>query len=292
MAAPRWTANELPDLSGRTFVVTGASSGLGLVTARELAGAGARVVLAVRDSAKGERVAATLPGTVEVRYLDLSDLTSVRGFAAAWTGELDVLINNAGIMRVPEGRTVDGFERHLGTNYLGPFALTNLLLPQITDRVVMLSSFLHSQGRIDLDDLNFERRPYRSWQAYSDSKLADLMFALELQRRLARAGSNVRAFAAHPGLASTNLFGHFGGVQARVLTLFAQDAERGALPILYAATQDLPGGAFVGPDGFRQTRGHPTIVRPVKAAQDRDVGERLWELSAELTGTGSSSTPG
>jgi NAD(P)-dependent dehydrogenase (short-subunit alcohol dehydrogenase family) len=285
MAAHRWTASDLPDLSGRTIVVTGASSGLGLVTARELARAGARVVLAVRDRTKGEQAAATMPGTVEVRFLDLSDLTSIRAFAAAWTGELDVLINNAGIMRVPEGRTVDGFERHLGTNYLGPFALTNLLLPQITDRVVMLSSFLHRQGRIDLEDLNFEHRPYRSWQAYNDSKLADLMFALELQRRLTRADSNVRAFAAHPGLASTNLFGHFGGVQAGVVNLFAQDAEHGALPTLYAATQDLPGASYLGPDGFRHLRGHPTIVQPARAAQDVDVAKRLWELSAKLTTT-------
>jgi NAD(P)-dependent dehydrogenase (short-subunit alcohol dehydrogenase family) len=285
MAAPRWTARDLPDLSGRTVVVTGASSGLGLVTARELARAGARVVLAVRDPAKGERVAATMPGTVEVRFVDLSDLTSVRAFAAAWTGELDILINNAGIMRVPEGRTVDGFERQMGTNYLGPFALTNLLLPHLTDRVVMLSSFLHSRGRIDVKDLNFEHRPYQSWQAYSDSKLADLMFALELQRRLTRAGSTIRGFAAHPGLAGTNLFGHFGGVQAGAVNLFAQDAERGALPILYAATQDLPGASYIGPDGFKQLRGNPTIVHPSKAAQDVDVGKRLWELSAKLTAT-------
>ena len=166
----RWAAAHLPDQSGRTAIVTGATSGLGLVTARELARVGARVVLAVRDPAKGERTAATMAGPTEVRRLDLADLTSVRAFAAGWTEPLDFLINNAGIMRVPQGRTRDGFELQFGTNHLGPFALTNLLLPHITSRVVTVSSQLHRRGRLDLDDLNWQRRRYRSLQAYCDSK--------------------------------------------------------------------------------------------------------------------------
>ena len=215
MSNARWTAADLPDMTGRTVVVTGASSGIGAATARALAAAGATVVLAVRDVAKGELVAATFTGRAEVRELDLASLASIRAFAAAWTGDLDILVNNAGIMMVPEGRTADGFERQIGTNHLGPFALTNLLLPRITDRVVTVSSNAHERGRIDLDDLNWERRPYRASQAYSDSKLANLLFTFELQRRLAAAGSSVRALAVHPGMVRTNLFGHATGVRRR-----------------------------------------------------------------------------
>ena len=283
MPSPRWTAGDLPDLSGRSVVVTGASSGLGEATARELARAGARVVLAVRNPAKGEQVAAGLPGLVEVRPLDLSDLASVRAFAADWTGDLDILINNAGIMAAPATRTVDGFEPHLGTNYLGPFALTNLLLPHLTDRVVTVSSFLHQQGRIDLADLNQEHRPFKAARAYNNSKLADLMFALELQRRLSAAGSRVRSLAAHPGVASTSILSHSRGLMARIVGVFGQSVEQGALPVLYAATQDLPGGSYVGPDGFRQMRGHPRLTTPSTPAQDPEVGRKLWELSARLT---------
>ena len=217
MPNARWTAADLPDMTGRTVVVTGASSGIGAATARALAAAGATVVLAVRDVGKGERVAATITGHTEVRELDLASLASVRAFAAVWTGDLDILVNNAGIMMVPEGRTTDGFERQIGTNHLGPFALTNLLLPRITDRIVTVSSNAHERGRIDLDDLNWERRPYRAGQAYSDSKLANLLFTFELQRRLAGAGSSVRALAVHPGMVRTNLFGHATGVAATLI---------------------------------------------------------------------------
>ncbi|PRY41757.1 oxidoreductase [Umezawaea tangerina] len=285
MAAKRWKASDVPDQSGRTVVVTGASSGIGLVTARELARAGAHVVLAVRDRAKGERVAADMTGSVEVRELDLGDLASVRAFASAWSGDLDVLVNNAGVMRVPEGRTVDGFEVHLGTNHLGPFALTTLLLPRITDRVVTVSSFLHAKGRIDLDG---RERPYDGAQAYNDTKLANVLFALELQRRLAAAGSPVRSFAAHPGLASTNLLGHVGGFQSLMLPLVGQSPDQGALPTLYAATQDLPGGSYVGPDGFRGLRGHPVVQQPSATARDPELARGLWELSARLTSAGRS----
>jgi NAD(P)-dependent dehydrogenase (short-subunit alcohol dehydrogenase family) len=246
MTSSRWTASDLPALDGRTVVVTGANSGLGLVVARELAGAGARVVMAVRNTAKGERAAATIAGGVEVRALDLADLASVRAFAAGWKGAIDVLVNNAGIMAVPRARTKDGFELHIGTNHLGHFALTNLLLEHIADRVVTVSSFAHRTGRIDLGDLSFERRRYGRWTAYGQSKLANLLFTLELQRRLAEAGSDVRALAAHPGYAATDLQSHTGsGAQHALLwlgnMLVAQSAGMGALPILFAATQDLPG---------------------------------------------------
>jgi NAD(P)-dependent dehydrogenase (short-subunit alcohol dehydrogenase family) len=289
-ASSSWTAADLPDLSGRTVVVTGASSGLGAVTARELARAGAHVVLAVRDTAKGERVAAAFTGDWEVRELDLASLASVRAFAAGWSGDLDVLINNAGIMAVPQAKTVDGFEAQIGTNHLGHFALTNLLLGHITDRVVSVSSGAHRIGKMRLDDLNWERRRYDRWRVYGQTKLSNLLFTSELQRRLEAAGSSVRAVAAHPGYASTHLQSHTGSRINHLLfntignRLLAQSEEMGALPTLYAATQDIPGNAFVGPDGFMEQRGHPKLVGRTKAAKSTDDARRLWELSEELTG--------
>jgi NAD(P)-dependent dehydrogenase (short-subunit alcohol dehydrogenase family) len=287
MSSSRWTANDLPDMAGRTVAVTGANSGLGAIAARELARAGAHVVLAVRDTQRGEQAAATMPGSTEVRPLDLADLASVRAFAAGWDGPLDVLINNAGVMALPERRSADGFEMQFGTNHLGPFALTNLLLPQITDRVVTVSSFAHRYGKIDFDDLNSERR-YGRWSAYCQSKLANLLFTLELQRRLDAAGSEVGSHAAHPGYAATNLQGHTThlldrmvmGVTNRVL---AQRDEMGALPILYAATQDLPGASFTGPGGFQSMRGYPAGSGRSVAAADDETAKRLWEVSEELT---------
>jgi len=286
-----WTAADLPDLSGRTVVVTGASSGLGAVTARELARAGAHVVLAVRDVAKGEGVAASFSGDWEVRALDLASLASVRAFADGWSGALDVLINNAGIMAVPQGTTADGFESQIGTNHLGHFALTNLLLGHITDRVVTVSSGAHRIGKLQLDDLNWERRRYDRWRVYGQTKLSNLLFTSELQRRLAEAGSPVRAVAAHPGYASTHLQSHTGSRVNHALMgvgnrLFAQSDAMGALPTLYAATQDIPGDSFVGPDGFLEQRGHPKLVGRTKAAQSEEDARALWTLSEELTGVG------
>ena len=289
-SSAKWTAADLPDLSGRTAVVTGASSGLGAVTARELARAGAHVVLAVRDVAKGEAVAAPFPGDWEVRPLDLASLASVRAFAEGWTSDLDILINNAGIMAVPQGTTADGFELQFGTNHLGHFGLTNLLLPHVTDRVVTVSSGAHRIGRMHLDDLNWERRTYDRWRVYGQSKLANLLFTKELQRRLDEAGSPVRAMAAHPGYANTHLQSGTGSRVERVLMngvgnrLFAQSDEMGALPTLYAATQDVPGDAFVGPDGLFEQRGHPKLVGRSKAARNAGDARRLWELSEQLTG--------
>jgi NAD(P)-dependent dehydrogenase (short-subunit alcohol dehydrogenase family) len=286
----RWTAADLPDLGGWTTVVTGANSGIGLVSARELARVGAHVVLAVRDQERGRTAAASITGSTEVRQLDLADLASVRAFAQEWDGDLDVLINNAGVMAIPQRRTVDGFELQFATNHLGHFALTNLLLPYITDRVVTVASSAHRMGRIVVDDLNWERRRYRAWAAYSQSKLANLLFTLELQRRLAAAGSSVRAYAAHPGYAATNLQSHTGNpISSMIMTaanrVVAQSDAQGALPTLFAATQDLPGASYVGPDGFHETRGHPTLVGRSAAATDLDTATALWTASEELTAT-------
>jgi NAD(P)-dependent dehydrogenase (short-subunit alcohol dehydrogenase family) len=284
-----WDVADLPDQRGRIVVVTGATSGLGRATAAALAHAGAHVVLAVRDTERGERAAAGMTGSTEVRRLDLADLASVRAFASAWAGSLDVLVNNAGVMAVPRGRTADGFETQLGTNHLGHYALTNLLLRHITDRVVTGSSVAHRHGRIELDDLNWEHRRYRRWAAYGQSKLANLLFTLELDRRLVEAGSPVRALAAHPGYAATNLQLRTGSILQTSLMavtnrLFAQSDAMGALPTLYAATQDLPGGSYVGPDGTGERRGHPTLVGRTAAAGDTKLAKRLWDRSADLTG--------
>jgi NAD(P)-dependent dehydrogenase (short-subunit alcohol dehydrogenase family) len=289
MSPSRWSASDLPDLRGHTAIVTGANSGIGRVAALELARAGAAVTLAVRDPTKGKVAAAGMTGDVTVRPLDLADLGSVRSFADAVDGPINLLVDNAGVMATPEQRTVDGFEMQIGTNHLGHFALTNLLLPRITDRVVVVSSDLHRNGQIDLDDLNWERRPYKGWDAYSQSKLANMLFVLELQRRLTDAGSTVRAVAAHPGYAATNLQGRTASpisnfFMAVANRLVAQSDTMGALPTLYASTADIPGGIYIGPDGFRHMRGHPAVDAPALRALDADVARRLWDLSEQLTG--------
>ncbi len=245
--------------------------------ARELASAGATVVLAVRDVAKGDEVAAQIPGRTEVRELDISDLGSVRRFAAAWRGPIDVLVNNAGIMEVPLARTADGFESQFATNYLGPFVLTGLLLPQITDRVVTVSSQLHRMGKAHLDDLNSTDRPYKAAVAYEDSKLAEVLFSLELQRRLTAAGSPVRSILAHPGIASTNLARHAAsGKVTHALRFLFNDPATGALSILYAATQDVPGNSYIGPRGLGSMKGHPALGKAAAVGLDGDTAQRLW----------------
>ncbi len=279
----------LPDMTGRSVIVTGANSGIGRAAAGAFAGAGARVVLAVRDTAKGETAAAAMPGTTEVRRLDLASLASVREFADGWSGPLDLLVNNAGVMVPPLSRTAEGFELQFGTNHLGHFALTNLLLPEITGRVVTVSSTGHRIGKIDFDDLNWERKPYKPWRAYGQSKLANLLFTAELQRRLTEAGSPVLATAAHPGYAATNLQFHSGKRVNEIVSrignrLIAQDEEGGALPTLYAAVADVPPAAFAGPGGFMEQRGAPKLVGRSDAALDADVARRLWDVSEELTG--------
>ncbi len=287
-AMSKWSAADIAKQSGRTFVVTGANSGLGAVTATELARSGAHVVVACRDTAKGKQAAAAMPGDVEVRQLDLADLTSVREFAAG-LGEIAVLVNNAGVMATPKRQTKDGFELQIGTNHLGHFALTGLLLDRITDRVVTMSSAAHRTGRIDLQDLNWEHRRYQRWPAYGQSKLANLLFTYELQRRLTAAGSTRKAFAAHPGYAATNLQSHTDSIQDRLMNvtnrIIAQSARMGALPALYAATvPELAGGSFIGPDGLFEQRGHPKIVKSSKASYDETTAAALWTLSQTLTG--------
>jgi NAD(P)-dependent dehydrogenase (short-subunit alcohol dehydrogenase family) len=284
-----WSTTDIPDMTGRTVVVTGANSGIGRAAAEALAAAGARVALAVRDTAKGEAAAAAMPGNTEVRRLDLASLESIRAFAADWQGELSLLINNAGVMAPPLSRTADGSELQFGTNHLGHFALTNLLLEHVTGRVVTVSSTAHRMGVIDFADLNWMRKPYRRWRAYGQSKLANLLFTAELQRRLDAAGSRIIAIAAHPGYAATNLQFHSGsGLMDRLSSvgnrIFAQDERGGALPTLYAATADVAGNGFVGPSGFMEQRGAPKLVGRSAAAKDADAARRLWEVSEELTG--------
>jgi NAD(P)-dependent dehydrogenase (short-subunit alcohol dehydrogenase family) len=282
-----WTAADLPSFSGRTAIVTGANSGLGLITARELARVGAKVTLACRNTAKGAEAAAGMTGDVQVRSLDLQDLASIREFADG-VDQVDVLINNAGIMAVPYALTKDGFESQIGTNHLGHFALTNLLLPKVGERVVTVASMMHLLGKISLKDLNWKSRPYSAWLAYGQSKLANLLFTRELQRRLDAAGSTVKSLAAHPGYSATNLQGHIGnGLSSRVLDLgsniLATSADFGARQTLYAASQDLPGDSYIGPKfGMRGPTGQG---QRSPLAKDDKTARALWTLSEQLTGT-------
>jgi NAD(P)-dependent dehydrogenase (short-subunit alcohol dehydrogenase family) len=295
----KWTAEDIPDQSGRVAVVTGGNSGLGLVTVRELTGRGARVVLACRSAAKGEAAAREISSDVrgakvDVRPLDLASLDSVRSFASEIGHDsLDLLVNNAGIMMTPRGTTSEGFELQFGTNHLGHFALTGLLLDKLAraaaGRVVTLSSTEHKSGHLDFEDIQGERS-YGPRSAYQQSKLANAAFGVELDRRLRAGGSPVISVLAHPGYSATNLqsTGPTGPAKAVMKVtnrLFAQSAEHGALPTLYAATApDVQGGEYYGPDGVREARGHPTKVEVIAEARDPEVGRRLWELSEELTG--------
>ncbi len=297
----KWTAADIPDQAGRTAVVTGANSGLGLAAARALAGAGAEVVLACRNAEKGEAAVASIRADVPaaslaLEELDLSSLAAVGAFAKRFCASresLDLLISNAGVMAPPRRRTADGFELQFGTNHLGHFALTGLLLGAMRGRedarVVTVSSTAHKIGRIDFGNLQGERRYFR-WSAYGQSKLANVLFARELDKRLRAAGSNVTSLAAHPGYSATNLQSAAPplldrAVMAVTNRLLAQSAEMGALPELYAATRpNLDGGLFIGPDGFEEQRGHPKVVSPVRAGRDEATAERLWTVSEELTG--------
>lgn len=282
----QWTAADLPSFSGRTVIVTGANSGLGAITARELARVGAHVILACRNTAKGEAAAAGMTGSVEVRALDLQNLASVHEFASG-VEAVDILVNNAGIMAVPYALTVDGFESQIGTNHLGHFALTNLLLPKITDRVVTVSSGAHLLGHISLKDLNWKSRPYSTWLAYGQSKLANLLFTKDLQRRLSLAGSPARALAAHPGYSATELQGHSGNPLADKIMIaankLATSADFGARQTLFAVSQDLPGNTFVGPKFAMWGPTGPTqLASP--AARSARTATALWDLSEQLTG--------
>jgi NAD(P)-dependent dehydrogenase (short-subunit alcohol dehydrogenase family) len=301
--ATAWTINAIPDQGGRLVVITGANSGIGFEAAKALAGKNARVVLAVRSEERGraavERIRAAHPrAEVEVRALDLADLASVRRFAEDFLRDhpaLPVLINNAGVMAIPYRRTADGFEMQLGTNHLGHFALTGLLLPAIlaapAARVVTVSSQAHQMGKIAFDNLD-GGRGYQRWAAYGQAKLANLLFAYELQRRLAATGAV--SLACHPGFADTELQAvgprmdgmPFGAEIARGLNkLFAQSAAMGALPTLFAATApEAYGGDYIGPEGFGGWRGHPVRQRSNALSYDADLARRLWQVSEELTG--------
>jgi NAD(P)-dependent dehydrogenase (short-subunit alcohol dehydrogenase family) len=289
----RWTAADIPDQTGRTFIVTGANSGLGLETARQLAAKGADVIMTARSEAKGRAAVASIGGSnLDLRLLDLSDLDSVRAFAEG-VEHVDVLVNNAGIMMPPRSLTKQGFELQFGTNHLGHFALTGLLFDRLRKgqdaRIVTVSSSLHRSGSIHFDDLTGERK-YSPTGFYSQSKFANVLFGLELDRRLRAAGLPLRSLLAHPGYSSTNLqsSGPTGIVKQLMKVsnvIMAQSVEMGALDQLYAAT--APGaesGQFIGPDRLSESRGHPKVVQPVKSAQDPETARRLWDLSEDLTG--------
>jgi protochlorophyllide reductase len=288
----RWTEADIPDQTGRTVLVTGANSGLGLRTAQVLAARGAHVIMGCRSVQRGEQARRTVAGSAEVLELDLADLSSVRA-AAEKVEKLDVLVNNAGIMAVPLGQTVDGFERQFGTNHLGHAALTWLLLPALRQRpdarVVTVASLAHQYGRIDFDDPNWERRSYTLRGSYGQSKLANILFARELDRR----ASDVTSIAAHPGVTVTELTNNMASehkslflrIGGKISHLFSQSVEMGALPQLYAATSpDARGGQYYGPDSFNGYRGHPAVARMTAAARDDLAASRLWDLTIKMTG--------
>ena len=304
MAAGKWTADQIPSQAGKTALITGANSGIGYQAALELARHGAHVLLGCRNEAKGraalDRLLREAPGaSAEVVQLDMASLASIRAFAAGFIGRgiaLDLLINNAGVMALPKRElTEDGFERQLGTNHLGHFALTGLLLPALmaapAPRVVTVASLAHRTGKIDFDNLQRERG-YEGWDAYNASKLANILFAKELDRRARAAHSRLLSLAVHPGVSTTSIFENGPGttnLKAMMVKLLApvlmQNDEGGALPTLYAATSpDAHGGEYIGPDGFGELKGAPVVVQPRPQALDVAVGERLWAVSEELTG--------
>lgn len=298
----RWTESDIPDQSGRLAIVTGSNTGLGYDTARVLAARGATVVMAVRDTDKGDAAAARIrqltPGAeITVRKLDLGSLASVRTAGAEMAAahpRIDLLINNAGLMYPPKGTTSDGFELQFGTNHLGHFALTGLLLNNLLgvdgSRVVAVASIAHNiRAKIDFDDLQWEHRRYDRVASYGQSKLANLMFAYDLQRRLVAAKAKTISVAAHPGVAATELSRHVPGAGLPGVSWLSgkllNSSELGALPTLRAATDlAVRGGQYYGPDGFRELRGYPVLVSSNKQSQDVAVQKRLWTVSEELTG--------
>lgn len=299
----KWTMQDIPDMSGKLALITGANSGLGFNTTKGLAASGAKVIMACRTVAKAEsardKILSETPGAdLEIRQLDLSDLGSVKSFAESIINDglaPDLLINNAGVMAVPYGKTKDGFEMQIGTNHLGHFALTGLLINQLADgaRIVNVASMAHRwTPGINLDDLNWEKRKYKRWQAYGDSKLSNLLFTFELVRRIKKAGKDISAVAAHPGYADTHLQyvaaeqkqSKLEKIVMDIGALFAQPADMGSLPSLYAATMsDVDSGDYIGPGGFQQMRGYPKKVGCKSTARNEDTAGKLWNLSEQLT---------
>lgn len=305
MATTKWTARDVPSQNGRTALVTGANSGIGFQTALELARAGAHVVLGCRSSAKGQQALDTLlreapAAKAEVAILDMASLASVRSLAQQWNHEarsLDLLINNAGVMALPSrDQTPDGFERQFATNHLGHFALTGLLVPALlrssAPRVVTVASLAHRNGKMEWDNLQSERR-YQPWNAYNNSKLANILFARELQRRVDEDGGRLLSTAVHPGVSRTSIIangpGVGNGLKMKLIALLSpvlmQPDSMGALPTLYgAASPELQRNQYIGPDGFMEMKGFPTVVQPRPQALDEAAGKRLWEISETLTG--------
>jgi NAD(P)-dependent dehydrogenase (short-subunit alcohol dehydrogenase family) len=296
MKQKKWDSSDILDQKDRVAIVTGSSSGIGYETARVLAEKKATVIVAVRNLKKGETVVQKIKAShphadLRVMELDLASLTSVRNFAKKFEEEysrLDLLINNAGVMMPPYSKTADGFERQFGTNHLGHFALTGLLFDLINrtpgSRIVNVSSSAHHYGQLDFDDLNWEKRPYKKMRTYGDSKIANIYFTYELQRRLNGNGSDTLVTAAHPGWTATELQRHVG-VLGFLNHFFSQDITMGALPTLYAAVgEDVEGGDYYGPSGWREMKGYPKKVESNALSHDKEVAAKLWEFSEELTG--------
>lgn len=301
MTQAKWTAAAMPPQTGKTVLITGANSGIGFQAARELARHGAQVLLGVRDVTKGEAarskiLAETPQAQVAIVPLDMASLASIRGFAGDFVSSgnrLDVLVNNAGVMALPKReQTTDGFERQFGTNHLGHFALTGLLMPALlraeTPRVVTVASLAHRNGKMEWDNLQAEKS-YSAWGAYNMSKLANILFARELDRRAREAHSRLVSVAVHPGVSQTNISAHGTDLKTTIFRifggLFVQNDEMGALPTLYAATApEIQGGQYIGPDGRGEMGGYPKVVQPKPQALNEADGRRLWQVSEELTG--------
>ena len=296
MSKKKWGSNDIPDQNGRVAIVTGSSSGIGYETARVLAEKNATVIVAVRNLQKGnaavEKIKISHPNAnVKVMELDLASLESVRSFAKIFRNDysrLDLLINNAGVMMPPYSKTADGFELQFGTNHLGHFALAGLLIDMVKDtpesRIVNVSSSSHHYGELNFDDLNWENRPYKKMKTYGDSKIANIYFTYELQRRLDVNGSKTLVTAAHPGWTATELQRHVG-LLSFLNNFFSQDITMGALPTLYAAVaEDVQGGDYYGPSGWKEMRGYPKKVQSNELSHDKKIAQKLWEVSEDLTG--------
>ena len=296
MTDRKWNVEDIPNQKGRVAIVTGSNSGIGLEAARVLAGKGATVVIAVRSLKKGKAAAEKIDAEFEnadlhVLELDLASLDSVRNFAESFTKEysrLDLLINNAGVMIPPYSKTKDGFELQFGTNHLGHFALTGRLLDLLVktkdSRIVNVSGSAHRYGNLDFEDLDWKKRKYKPWSAYGDSKIANLYFTSELDRKLKANNLSIMTTAAHPGYTATELQRNMG-FGAILNTLFAQSIPMGTLPTLRAAfDESARGGEFYGPDGFMGMRGYPVEVEPIDLAKDKEIAQRLWQVSEDLTG--------